>query len=594
MKRIKHLSLKTILLMFALASILIAVVGIFSLQANAKVYDVPIGQSDISKQLYVNDSIKLIGSISSSISVKSGDPSVVSVSNLQRDDDYNYCFRVQALKPGTVTLEANGNYYIFYKPMQLTINISKIDINSCQISGLADKTYTGAAQTQQLKITYDGVQATYNATYSDDCVAPGTHYVDIEGTENFIGTKRLSFNIKMPQTAIQSIVQAPTALKVALEKKTGDIYYQLQAKVAGGNYVSYDLKKDTTKLFSNLKPGTKMAFRARTYALVDGKPVFGNWSTVVQKAAGVSIEKCKISGVANKVYNGKNQAQKIAVTYNGKRATFKLKYDNNKSIGLRSVTIIGTGAYTDSVTKYYYIIPKTPKITGFVHTDADEIILKYSAVAGGVSGYQVAVKIGGSSWDFYNTKYTRYYDEYLISDTVYCAMVRAYKVLSDGSIIYSKWSPMERVYTGEQYLFNYWFYYTNNTISGYVEHALKGDKILVSVGGKTYSTVVTRDAKVYKYKIKIGYKNLGSKIIMRYYNKFNQRIIMYNDIVHYTQKIYKGYTKAQVKLCPGFEHPTSINRSTYGENWYYDWSDYSYGWVYFNSSGRVEYWSIYN
>ena len=406
----------------------------------------------------------------------------------------------------------------------------------------------------------------------------------------------------MPQTAIQSIVQAPTALKVALEKKTGDIYYQLQAKVAGGNYVSYDLKKDTTKLFSNLKPGTKMAFRARTYALVDGKPVFGNWSTVVQKAAGVSIEKCKISGVANKVYNGKNQAQKIAVTYNGKRATFKLQYDNNKSIGLRSVTIIGTGVYTDSVTKYYYIIPQTPKITGLTAgTGLTEDgyyynypKLKYSAVAGGVTGYQVAFKSPFESWDIYNTKYTKFNCYSCFTDTIYSAIVRAYKVMPNGKIIYSKWSPAERVFTWETSLFNYCFYYTDNTIRGYAKNVIKGDKILVSVGGKTYSTVVTRDAKVYKYKIKIGYKNLGSKIIMRYYNKFNQRLIMYNDVVHFTQKIYQGYTKAQVKLCYRFEHPTSINRSTDGETWYYEWSDYSYGWVYFNSSGRVEYWSIYN
>ncbi|MBQ6380660.1 MAG: hypothetical protein IJJ41_03540 [Clostridia bacterium] len=594
MERLKKTGWKSILLLCALAGILIAAIGIFSLQASAEIHEVRIGSSDISKELKVYDSIKLYDGTVENIS---GDQSIIAISDLKLDSNYNYYYLIRASKPGTVTLTVSKKYSYPSTQVKLTIHVGTIGINSCQISGLANKIFTGAAQTQQLTITYEGKQVSYKATYSDDCIAPGTHYVDIEGSGNFSGTKRLSFNINMPQTAIQSVVQGTTALKPTLEKKTGDIYYQLQAKVAGGNYVTYNLKKETAKLFSNLKPGTKMVFRARTYTVIDGKTVFGNWSAPVQKAAGVSIEKCKISGVANKVYNGKNQAQKISVTYKGKRATFKLKYDNNKSIGLRSVTIIGTGVYTDSVTKYYYIIPQTPKITGFVDSydvfDDFYATLKYTAVAGGVSGYQIAVKRAGGRWEFDTTKNTKYYYRYVDYDSIYCAIVRAYKVMPNGTIIYSKWSPMERVFTGYQYLYNYWFYYTDNTIRGYAKNVLKGEKITVSVGGKTYSTVVTRDAKVYNYKIKIGYKNVGSKIILRYYNKLNQRIIMYNDIVYYTEKIYQGYTMAQVKLCPGFGKPTRINRSAYGESWYYDWGSSSYGWVYFDEYGRVEDWSIY-
>ena len=597
MSTTKSRAVKKIGTAIAVIALMITAIAILHVQTAAKVYDVDAEYgTNCSYHLNVYDFIRLKND--SGVYVYSGDKDAVAISSeVLNDYDYNSYRLVRAIKPGVVMLAVTDS---LFDDFYIKITVNPADINDCEVEGLSNKIYSGSEQKQNLTVTYNGEAVSYNAVYSADIVSPGTHYVDIEGTGAFTGSRRLYYKINMPQASIKNIAVAPTAIKVNLNKAAGNISYQIQAKKAGGNYVTYNLNSNTSKLFSGLKAGTKMAFRVRSYAIIDGKTVFGNWSAAKQASAGISIANCKISGIKNIIYNGKNQTQNVKVTYNGKPATFKLTYDNNKSIGLRSVTITGTGKFAGSVTKTYYIIPPTTKITGLLELwdDYDEefnrIALKYKAVAGGVTGYQIGIKTTSSGWKYYKTTGVKYLFTNIVEDHMYYVCVRAYKQFSNGAVVYGNWSAVERAFPTNQSVHNNNAYDGNSYISGYIFRAFKGQKLLITVGGKTYTVVINKDAKNYKFKVYVGSLKAGQKVNFKLNNKFNQNLINYTEVVYYSNVIKVGYTKSQVRLVPGFEKPYSINQSAYGDTWYYEWDDGSYGWIYFNASGSVVDWSMYD
>ena len=81
----------------------------------------------------------------------------------------------------------------------------------------------------------------------------------------------------------------------------------------------------------------------------------------------VSIKKCTVSSIKNRVYTGK--AIKPAVTVKNGSTTLKsgvdytLSYKNNTKIGVATVTIKGKGNYKDSVNVTFKIVPKSTALS---------------------------------------------------------------------------------------------------------------------------------------------------------------------------------------------------------------------------------------
>ena len=116
---------------------------------------------------------------------------------------------------------------------------------------------------------------------------------------------------------------------------------------------------------------------------ITGKGNYAGTKKVTFKITGESLKKAAISGVADKVYNGKEQTQTIAVSLNGKTLTegtdYTVTYADNKNVGKATVTVTGKGAYTGTVKKNF-------KITAYdMKTDSEtkisglenEITVKY-------------------------------------------------------------------------------------------------------------------------------------------------------------------------------------------------------------------------
>lgn len=76
---------------------------------------------------------------------------------------------------------------------------------------------------------------------------------------------------------------------------------------------------------------------------------------------GKTTSKTRVTGIVNKVYNGKMQTQPgLIVKVNGKKLAlnkdYSVRYLNNKNIGHASITVTGKGNYSGSLTKKFDIV----------------------------------------------------------------------------------------------------------------------------------------------------------------------------------------------------------------------------------------------
>lgn len=186
----------------------------------------------------------------------------------------------------------------------------------------------------------------------------------------------------------------------------------------------------------------------------DGLPL----DNIIPESAKISISKCTISGIKNKVYTGKEIKQDVTVTL--KKVTLKvdrdytLTYKNNKNIGVATVVISGKGMYKDSVNKTFKIVPKGTSIKKV--TPAKKAIkVTWNKQTKQTSGYQVqcatnakftknkkTVNIKGNKKKGCTLK-----DKKKIkSKKKYYVRVRTFKTIK-GKTYYSAWSKTKTVKT---------------------------------------------------------------------------------------------------------------------------------------------------
>lgn len=543
------------------------------------------------------------------------------VASIEIADSDAEAFDVQtsADDPDTVVLTGlkAGNYIVSVIDTndgvhQVEIYFRQINIAFAKITGYQREIpFNGKEQPFDLKGEYKGYPATFETEYSD-LIGPAERTTfTVKGTGNFTGEQTFNYSITLPEIRFAGITHYKNGFKIDI-KPQGSLYrYQLQVRKNGGSWQNYDLKTATSKTLTGLKFKDKYNFRARAYVVVNGKNRFyDGWKYhSFTLLVGLSLNDCKVTGVVNKLYNGKAQTQNIKVTYNGKPVKVKIKYDDNKSVGYHYVKLIGTGDFADSIKVYYHIIPTTPKITGLIERcDKNyaftSFALKCTEPVGDMSGYKIAYKEKGSNtWQYYDDPFFNktHIVNGLKEGKIYYVKVRAYKVngaqgqYSDNRT-YSKWSAEERVYLCNKYVVTDYFYCNQNTIKGYATGVFKGEKVQITVDGKTYTVKFTKDAKKYNFKLKIGTHKAGAKIRVRLINKFSQAKIDFYTLTYLSDDIKKGYTGPKVKLVPNFEKPYRTSKEGNNTIWEYIWqtdeSNGIYGVLTFKN-GKLAKWEYY-
>ena len=129
---------------------------------------------------------------------------------------------------------------------------------------------------------------------------------------------------------------------------------------------------------STYSPDTSSYGKKYYYCVVSG--TYNGTKTgstnVVMVQTDRDMSECVVSSVNDQVYTGKNITPTVTVTYKGTKLTagtdYTVTYTNNVNAGTATITIVGKGAYTGTITKNFVIykdIPITLKAINDVKCD---------------------------------------------------------------------------------------------------------------------------------------------------------------------------------------------------------------------------------
>lgn len=153
--------------------------------------------------------------------------------------------------------------------------------------------------------------------------------------------------------------------------------------------------------------------------------------------------------------------------------------------------------------------------------------------------------------------------------TIY-AKVRCYKE-TNGKKKYGEWSPVVKTSTHDKEVHVKNIYAKNKYVKGYLRGAIKGEKIVVKVGKKTYSATVNKTSKKYPFKIYIGNHKPGITVKTYLRTATKDTVFTSSDTLYYAYKIKKGFTKKQVKWTKTWGSPSDTASAANGWSyWYYD------------------------
>ena len=212
--------------------------------------------------------------------------------------------------------------------------------------------------------------------------------------------------------------------------------------------------------------------------------------------------KITVSGIENKIYNGKIHTQKSLVVKDGAKTLrlnkdYTVTYSKNKAVGKASVTICGKNAYSGKITKTFAIVKaakgKTYTVGKFKYT-----------ITGAKADGTGTVAIAGTTYSRSDKKFA----SLTIADTVVIGDVR-FKITSVSANAFSRYTMLTSVVIGK----NVTSIGSNAFVSckNLKKMTIKSAK-LKSVGAKAFSgtyskitfAVPRNKAKAYKKLIKKG------------------------------------------------------------------------------------------
>ena len=295
--------------------------------------------------------------------------------NLTKDKDYTVAYKNNVnVGTGTVIISGIGQ---FTDTVSKTFKINRASISEATITGVANKTYTGTAQTQNPKIKLgDRIltrETDYTLYYANNTNA-GIATITITGIGNYEGEITKSFTIAPVSMSSAEVTE------ISSKTYTGEALTQTPKVTIGSDMLILDTDY-TVSYSNNTNAGT-----ARI--TITG---IGNFKGVVSKnflINPVPISSAVATGISGKTYTGKALTQTPTVTLNSKTLTldtdYVLSYSNNTNVGTATVTIIGKGNYTGT---------KSSSFT--IRKAAQSIIAKSSALSIAV-GKTATVSITGA------------------------------------------------------------------------------------------------------------------------------------------------------------------------------------------------------
>ena len=169
------------------------------------------------------------------------------------------------------------------------IDSLRISLETAEITGLVDKTYTGKALTQdEITVTVDGnvLEPTdFTVSYKNN-VKVGTAKVTVTGKGDYKNSASATFRINPKGTKITRLIKGKKKMKVKWSKRTTQttgykIQYSLDSEFATDVKSKTVTKAKTTyKTIKKLKSKNTYYVRICTYKTVSGVKYYSDWSEV--------------------------------------------------------------------------------------------------------------------------------------------------------------------------------------------------------------------------------------------------------------------------------------------------------------------------
>ena len=178
--------------------------------------------------------------------------------------------------------------------------------NKCSVCGYVSKTttvyYPKTIKLSTTSYTYNGKakkptvtvkdskgntlkkDTDYTVKYASGRKNPGKYTVTVTFKGKYEGTKKLTFTIKPAKAALSKVTAGSKQATVAWKTVTGATGYEVQYSTSSKlrSAKTATVKKGSTKktTIKKLTKGKKYYFRVRAYKTIDGKKVYGAWSSV--------------------------------------------------------------------------------------------------------------------------------------------------------------------------------------------------------------------------------------------------------------------------------------------------------------------------
>lgn len=197
--------------------------------------------------------------------------------------DYTVSYKNNT-KAGTATITIHGkNAYTGTKTV--TFVITKKSVRTLAVSKIKNQSYTGKAIKPSVTVKY-GTQTLkqgtdYTVAYRNDA-KPGKATITITGKGNYTGTQKVTFTIVPKKVAISSAKSSKKkTATITWKKAEGASGYEVSyASKANGKFKSAGKTSKSSMTIKGLPSNKKCYVKVRAYKVIDGKKVYGSYSSV--------------------------------------------------------------------------------------------------------------------------------------------------------------------------------------------------------------------------------------------------------------------------------------------------------------------------
>ena len=260
------------------------------------------------------------------------------------DYDVAYANNVNA-GSATITITGKSNYK---GSRTVYFTIAAAPISSATISRITDQTYTGAALTPAISITFNGHRLAEGSDYSiryANNTNVGTATVTLTGKSNFFGTTDVSFSI-----AAQSLTPALISAIAAQTYTGSEIKPTPTVTLDGRTLVS------GRDFFINYVNNTNVGTATVT---VTGQGNYKDSKSATFTIAKAPIANATIAEIANQTFTGAAIKPVPSATYNGRKLVagtdYDVSYAHNTNAGTATVTLTGKGDFSGSTSVSFNI-----------------------------------------------------------------------------------------------------------------------------------------------------------------------------------------------------------------------------------------------